>query len=132
MTRKENTGLREHVSALPFAPTLERLTTAIEQAGMRIFARVDHAGAARDVGLALPPTMVLIYGSPKGGTAIMQAVPQAALDLPLRVLVREAGDGRVFVGFHPARDMLHRLGVADEMAARLEPAQRLLLDAIKA
>jgi uncharacterized protein (DUF302 family) len=127
----QDANLVEHVSAAPFSATVERLTSAIEKAGMRIFARIDHAAAAQDVGLTLPPTLVLIYGSPKGGTAIMQAVPQAALDLPLRVLVREASDGRALIAFHPAGDMLRRLGVADELAARLDPAQHLLVDAIR-
>src|SRR6201996_3879273 len=113
----QDANLVEYVSATPFSATVERLTNAIEKAGMRIFARIDHAAAAQEVGLTLPPTIVSIYGSPKGGTAIMQAAPQAALDLPLRVLVHEAPDGRAVIAFHPAGDMLGRLGVANELAS---------------
>ena len=86
---------------------------------------------AQSVGLALPPTMVLIYGNPKGGTAIMQAAPQTALDLPLRVLVREAEDGRALISFHPATQMLLHLGVPAGLAGRLEPAQQLLVEAVQ-
>ncbi|RWA53434.1 hypothetical protein AU476_14045 [Cupriavidus sp. UYMSc13B] len=57
--------------------------------GMTIFARIDHAEAARNVGLAMPPTQVLIYGNAKRGTPLMLAAPGVALDLPLRVLVRD-------------------------------------------
>jgi len=78
----------------------------------------------------MPPTVVMLYGNPKGGTPIMLAAPQAALDLPLRVLVREEV-GRVLVSFHPVADMLKNAGVPDDLATRLEPAQRVLVDAIK-
>jgi uncharacterized protein (DUF302 family) len=129
---RNDPNLVEHVSAVAFAATLERLTTAIEGAGMTVFARIDHAAGAKAAGLALPPTLVLLYGSPKGGTPIMQAMSHAALDLPLRALVREEMDGRVLVSFHPVTAMLCEAGVPKELAARLEPAQRLLLDAIMA
>jgi uncharacterized protein (DUF302 family) len=61
----------------------------------------------------------------------MQKAPQAALDLPLRVLVREAEDGKVLVSYHPAAEMLRRFGAPADLAARLEPAQKLLVEAIK-
>jgi uncharacterized protein (DUF302 family) len=121
----------EHVSAHGFAATVARLEEAIAQAGLTIFARIDHAGAARDVGLTMPPTLVLIYGNPRGGTPIMLAAPQAALDLPLRVLVRESADGRVLVGFHPIVETLRNAGVAAELAARLAPAQALLVEDVR-
>ena len=123
--------LSEHVSAVAFAPTLERLVQAIETAGMTVFARIDHAAGARQVGLELPPTVVLLYGHPRGGTPIMQAAPQAALDLPLRVLVRQEADGRVRVAFHPVAPMLRQAGVPEALATRLEPAQRILVEAIQ-
>ena len=62
----------------------------------------------------------------------MLAAPQAALDLPLRVLVREAVDGRALVSFHPIVPLLRQAGVPDELAVRLEPAQRILIEAIQA
>ena len=121
----------EHVSAHGFAATVTRLEQTIAQAGLTIFARIDHAGAARDVGLTMPPTLVLIYGNPRGGTPIMLAAPQAALDLPLRVVVREDRDGRVLVGFHPIAGLLRNAGVADDLAARLVPAQALLMEGVR-
>ena len=122
----------EHASAEPFAPALARLETAIEAAGMTIFARIDHAAAARNVGLDMPPTIVLIYGNPRGGTPIMVAAPQAALDLPLRVLVREDAGRGVMIGFHPIAATLAQAGVSDELAMRLEAAQNAVLqDAAK-
>ena len=130
MSDVEAPDIVEHESPVAFAATLERLTLAMSRAGMTLFGTIDHAALARGVGLTMPPTTVLLYGNPKGGTPIMQANPQAALDLPLRALVRERPDGRVLVGFHPITAMLGRAGVARELAARLEPAQRLLVAAL--
>jgi uncharacterized protein (DUF302 family) len=126
-----NPDLVELQSPDAFAPTLERIANAIESHGMTIFARVDHAAGARAVGLAMPPTIVLLYGSPKGGTPLMLAAPQAALDLPLRVLVREGKDGKAVVAFHPAAPMLKHAGVPDALASKLDPAQAFLAAALK-
>ncbi len=129
---KANPNIAERVSPLGFDVTLERLTEAIERTGLTIFARIDHPVGARDAGLAMPPTVVLIYGHARGGTPIMLAAPQAALDLPLRALVREDADGRVLVAFRPIAPMLLAAGVPDALANRLEPAQTLLMEAIQA
>lgn len=122
----------ERVSAGPFAPTLARIETAIESAGLTIFARIDHAALARSVGLDMPPTIVVIYGNPRGGTPIMQAAPAAALDLPLRVLVREDASGQTFVSFHPIGPTLRDAGVSEALAGRLDPAQGLILKTLQA
>ena len=65
--------LVEHASGAAFAPTIERLVRAIESAGMTVFAHIDHAAGAQAVGMEMLPTMVLLYGSPRGGTPIMLA-----------------------------------------------------------
>jgi uncharacterized protein (DUF302 family) len=75
----------EMSSAIPFSRMLEILTSAIEHAGMTVFARIDHAAGALLSGLRMPPSVVLIYGNPAGGTPVMLASPRAALDLPLSV-----------------------------------------------
>jgi uncharacterized protein (DUF302 family) len=116
----------EHSSPLDFEQTVERLTQAIEKAGMTIFARIDHAANARTVGMQMPAATVVIYGNAKGGTPIMLANPLAALDLPLRVLVREAADGTTKIVFHPIADLLAPAGVPTDVAGRLTPAQALL------
>ena len=129
--RTSDSTLVEQPSAWPFASTLDRLTTAIEGAGLKVFGRIDHAAGAKEAGLTMPPTVVLLYGSPKGGTPIMLVAPAAALDLPLRVLVREDADGRTQISFHSVVPMLLAAGVPEALATRLEPAQALLLRAIQ-
>lgn len=128
---QQEDALVEQPSAFAFGPTLDRLAHAIEAAGMRIFGRIDHAAGAAEVGLSMPPTVVLIYGHPKGGTPMMLAAPSAALDLPLRVLVREDGDGRTLVSLHPVAAQLAKAGVPEALARQLEPAQALALKAIQ-
>jgi uncharacterized protein (DUF302 family) len=120
----------EHASQLPFDVTVERLVQAIKDHGMTLFARIDHAANARDVGMSMPSATVLIYGNAKAGTPIMLDMPLVALDLPLRVLVRQHEGGTTAVAFHPIAGVLRRAGVAQDAAARLEPAQNMLLAAI--
>jgi uncharacterized protein (DUF302 family) len=118
-------------SPFGFQPTLERVLAAIHGAGLTVFATIDHAEGARSAGLAMPATTVVIYGNPKGGTPVMLATPAVALDLPLRVLVREASDG-VVVSFHPIADVLMAAGVPEDVARKLEPGQRILAEALQA
>ena len=131
MSTRDDTILIERASAFRFDPTVERLATAITTAGMTIFAVVDHARNAQEVGLTMLPSTVLLYGKAAGGTPIMLAAPRSALDLPLRVLVREDEDGQTLVCFHPIATTLEALGAPASLAARLAPAQALILEAIR-
>jgi uncharacterized protein (DUF302 family) len=124
--------LAEFTSAHSYSQTVDRLAAAIERGGLSVMARVDHAAAAAAAGLSMPPTLVMFYGNARGGTPIMLDRPAAALDLPLRVLIREDHDGSTRVAFHPIVALLARADVASTMASKLEPAQRLLVDAISA
>lgn len=121
----------ERTSPFPFDQTIDKITASILAAGMRLFAKIDHAANAREADLVMPASTVLIYGRAEGGTPIMIASPRSALDLPLRVLVRETAGGQTIISFHPATPMLEALRVPADLAARLEPAQQLLLKAIE-
>ena len=130
MTTANEGSLTEIVSPFGFEATLASVIDAIEAAHLTIFARIDHAANAREVGLAMPPTTVLIYGAAKGGTPVMLAAPRSALDLPLRVLVREAEKGAV-VAFHPIAPLLLQAGVPEDLAHRLDPAQRIIAETVQ-
>src|SRR5262247_2759478 len=78
--------------------TLDRLTAALKDKGITPVARVDHAAAAKGVGLELKPTEVLLFGNPKLGTQLMQANRHIAIDLPMRVLAWEDDAGKVWLG----------------------------------
>ena len=122
----------EHKSNLTFLETVDHLVETIEKVGMNVFARIDHAAGAKDVGMNLPPSVVLIYGHARGGTPVMQAAPAAALDLPLRVLIRETDRGETMIAFHPAPQMLARYAIPGKLVDRLAKAQQLLVGAILA
>ena len=74
----------------------------------------------------MPPTLVLVYGNPKGGTPLMLAAPDFALELPLRVLVREGENGQTYVVFNPAQTLEGKHGLPAGMAERLAPAESLI------
>jgi uncharacterized protein (DUF302 family) len=124
--------LVELPSGYSFEGTLQRLLDAIQAKGLTLFSQIDHAALAAAAGLVMPPTTVLLYGNPKGGTPVMVAVPTAALDLPLRLLVREDGTGRTHVAFHPVVAMLQGVGAPREMAEHLLPAQAWIAEALAA
>ena len=121
----------EVLSRRTFDETVDRLTRAIKDAGLLLIARMDHGAGAQAAGLVMPPTIVLVYGHPRGGTPVMQAVPLAALDLPLRVMVREVSPELSIAAFHPIVPMLERLGVPAELSRPLERAQDLIRDALR-
>ena len=83
-------------SPWPPAETVERLLAMLNERGITVFATIDQAAAARQTGLELRDTVLIIFGNPAGGTPVMDAVPLAALDLPLKLLVwDDAGETRV-------------------------------------
>jgi len=125
-----SSSLIEQPSSHSFETTLQRLIDALKASGLTLFAQIDHAAMAAKVGLAMPPTTVLLYGNPKGGTPVMVAVPAAALDLPLRLLVRQDEVGRTQVSYHPIVAMLQSIGVAANMAERMAPAQAWITAAL--
>jgi uncharacterized protein (DUF302 family) len=117
-------------SAYPFMETVKRLRTALEGKGFTVFAEIDQQRAAASVGLHMPPTVLLIYGNPKGGTPLMLAAPDFGLELPLKVLVREENEQRVLVVYKPAATLEGRYGLPPGLAAKLAGAEPTITDAV--
>jgi uncharacterized protein (DUF302 family) len=109
---------------------IDRIEAAVKAKGMSIFARVDHAGEAALVGLAMRPTVLLVFGNPRGGTPIMVARPTAAIDLPLKALAWEDGDGKVWLTYNTAGLLTERHEVPPDLAAKLAPVEALLEHAV--
>lgn len=80
-------GITTKENPYSIAETVARLSELIEARGMKLFAVIDQSAEARRVGLDLRPTTLIIFGNPVAGTAVMDAAPLSALDLPLKVLV---------------------------------------------
>ncbi|NWO07714.1 MAG: DUF302 domain-containing protein [Alteromonadaceae bacterium] len=95
--------------------TMDRLESIVEDKGLNVFARIDHAAGAESVGQALRPTEVLIFGNPKGGTPFMQCAQSVGIDLPLKALVWEDEAGQVWLGYNDSSYLAQRHG-AEECA----------------
>jgi uncharacterized protein (DUF302 family) len=80
--------------------TVEKLKAILQAKGVALFALVDHSGEAEKVGLKMRPTKLLIFGSPKAGTPLMVACPSIAIDLPLKILIAEDAEGKVWVSYN--------------------------------
>jgi len=107
--------------------TVEKLRAILAAKGVSLFALVDHSAEAEKVGMKMRPTKLLIFGSPSAGTPLMLAAPSLALDLPLKVLVREDDNGRVWVSYNSPdylkerhglpQELLHNIAVVETLAA---------------
>jgi uncharacterized protein (DUF302 family) len=84
--------------------TVARLIASLEQRHIKLFARIDHAGEAGGAGLELGPEELLLFGDPRVGTLLMQADPRVGLELPLRILVWQAGE-TTLVGYRPPQEL---------------------------
>ena len=100
------------------ADTIARIEGVLASKGIKLFAVIDHSGEARAAGLELRETRVVIFGSPAAGTAVMEEVPLAALDLPLKVLVWADGD-QTRVSYAPPATLAARYGLRADLAGRL-------------
>jgi uncharacterized protein (DUF302 family) len=96
--------------------TVDALAAAVENAGAKVFARVDHAGGAAKVGAALSDAELLIFGNPKIGTPAMQSDIRAGLFLPLKVLAYEDAEGAVFLTYEDPAEMFSGLDIAEDAA----------------
>jgi uncharacterized protein (DUF302 family) len=111
-------GLITVASRFSVGETLDRLTAALTGAGLLVFARINHASNAEEVGLSLRPTELLIFGHPKGGTPLMQDKQTTGIDLPVKALAWEDEEGRVWLTYNEAAWLAtrHELGASSQNA----------------
>lgn len=107
-------GMHTLQSSHSVAATVDRLEKGVTGAGFRVFARIDHAAGAQSIGMPLPPTQLLIFGNPKGGTALMQSERTVGIDLPLKYLVWEDVDGKVQIGWNDPAWLVARHHIDDK------------------
>jgi uncharacterized protein (DUF302 family) len=87
----------------------------LQAQGLAIFCRIDHSGEAEKAGLKMPATQVIIFGSPKGGTPLMIASPTVAIDLPLKALIWEDEDSKVWVSYNSPEYLKQRHNIPGEL-----------------
>ena len=105
-------GLTTLQSKFGSKETLERLETEIGAKGMKIFARINHGALAAEVGLALRPTEVVLFGNPRGGTPLMQATQTIGIDLPLKILVWQDALGATWLAYEEPHWLAQRHQIA--------------------
>lgn len=115
-------GLTTMPSARDTKATIDRLESEVKSKGLTVFARIDHAAGAKEVGLPLRPTELLIFGNARGGTPLMQAAQTIGIDLPLKALAWEDADGKTWLSYNEPSWIAERHGASGQAA---EIAQRL-------
>jgi uncharacterized protein (DUF302 family) len=111
--------------------TVQRLQSTFAAKGLQVFALVDHSGEAAKVGLKMRPTKLLIFGSPKAGTALMVAAPSLAIDLPMKALVTEDETGKVWLTYNDPEYLEERHGVPEDLIKNLAGAGPLMEKAVE-
>lgn len=109
-------GLIEKRSAHSVDETLQRLKGVLEKKGIHVFAHVDHRKNAQGVDLELGQIQLLIFGNPRLGTPLMQSNPTIGIDLPMKILVWQDGQGQVWVAYNDPAYLAQRHGISDQGA----------------
>jgi uncharacterized protein (DUF302 family) len=110
--------------------TIQRLSALLKSKGVAIFALIDHSGEAEKAGLKMRPTQLLIFGNPKGGTPLMLAAPSTAIDLPLKALVWEDADGKVWLSYNSPDYLQQRHGFPTDLEKNIAAIEPLLAQAV--
>jgi uncharacterized protein (DUF302 family) len=126
MTPRRDTGLIDAPSSHSVDETVAKFKGILQAKGITLFALVDHSGEAAKAGMKMRPTKLLIFGNPKAGTPLMLAAPSSAIDLPLKILIWEDAQGKVWVTYNsPAYlqerhnlppDLLRNIAVVEALA----------------
>lgn len=131
MTSLPAIGMVHLSSKFSAQETVEKIEWEIRGKGITIFTRIDHSGEAAKVGLHMNFAQLIIFGSPKAGTPLMVAAPTLALDLPLKALVWEDTEGKVWVSYNAPEYLQERHHVPTELLPNIAGAAGLLRKAIE-
>ncbi len=118
-------GIVDRKSNHSVAETVDRVKSILEARGLTLFALVDHSGEAEKAGMKMPPTKLLIFGSPKAGTPLMLATPSVAIDLPLKILVWQDGAGTTWISYNSPEYLRERHGFPQELARNIAAVETL-------
>ena len=119
MNGTTDNGITRITSQHSVAATLDRLESLLKERGVKVFTRIDFSGDAARAGLTMLPEQMLIFGNPKAGTPLMQSVPAAGLDLPLKALVWQDAKGQTQIAYNDPQYIIRRHGLDAALAANL-------------
>jgi len=127
--RMSANGIVDTLSNHSVDQTVERLKGILLSKGVTLFALIDHSGEAEKIGMKMLPTKLLIFGSPKGGTPLMLAAPSSAIDLPLKILVWEDANQKVWISYNSLAYLKERHGLAEELLLNIAVVEKLAAQA---
>jgi len=123
-------GIVDIPSPYSVPETLSRLQAILKEKGITVFALIDHSGEAARVGLEMPPTQLLIFGNPKGGTPLMVASPRVAIDLPLKALAWQDAEGKVWLSYNAPEYLQQRHNLPADLIQNIAGPAALLQKAV--
>ena len=122
-------GILSEQSSHSVDHTVNRLKSSLQDKGITLFVLVDHSGEAAKAGMEMLPTKLLIFGNPKAGTPLMLASPSSAIDLPLKILVSEDIDGKVWISYNSSEYLRKRHNLPPELLKGLSVVESLATNA---
>ena len=125
----KNNGIIDVPSNHSVDESVDRLKNILQSKGVTLFALIDHSGEAEKVGMKMPPTKLLVFGNPRAGTPLMLAAPSIALDLPLKILVRQDGQGKVWLSYNSAEYLKERHGLPQNLLPNVAVVETLAANA---
>jgi uncharacterized protein (DUF302 family) len=118
-------GIVNRLSNHSVDDTVRRLKDSLAAKGITLFALIDHSGEAEKAGLKMLPTKLLVFGNPKAGTPLMVAAPSAALDLPLKILIWQDAQGKVWLSYNSAEYLKERHGLPQSLVQNIAVVETL-------
>jgi uncharacterized protein (DUF302 family) len=125
MDKAMNNGIVDKPTNHSVDETVEKLKGILQSKGGALFATVDHSGEAAKVGMKMPPTKLLIFGSPKAGTPLMLASPSVAIDLPLKILIWEDAQGKAWLSYNSPAYLQQRHSIPAELMQNIAVIEAL-------
>ena len=125
MTTGTGNGIISKPSNHSVEQTVEKLKNILQSKNVTLFTLVDHSGEAEKVGMKMPPTKLLIFGSPKAGTPLMLAAPSIAIDLPLKILVWEDAQQKAWVSYNSPEYLKERHALPAELLQNIAVVEML-------
>ncbi len=125
MTPHKGRGLVDLPSKHSVDETVEQLKGILQSKGVTLFAMIDHSGEAAKAGLTMRPTKLLIFGNPKSGTPVMLAAPSSAIDLPLKILIWEDAQQKVWVTYNSPAYLQERHDFPPELVQNIAVVEAL-------
>jgi uncharacterized protein (DUF302 family) len=131
VTKLPDNGMVHLSSPYTVTETLARLETIVQTKGLAILARIDHSGDAAKAGLQMPPAKLLIFGNAKSGTPLMIASPSVAIDLPLKALIWQDDDGKVWLSYNSPEYLMERHAITEDLLQNIAGIGPICAEAVR-